>query len=176
MFAKQGNGRNKINIKQITQYALLVAVCLIAGYLESLFIVSFVPGVKIGVSNAVALVLVYYGDKKGAWAVNITRICLSALLFGSPMSFLFSLSGGVASTAAACLLSKSKNVSCIGISIASGTVHNIFQAVAALVFVKVGIVYYLPILVLSGAVCGALCGFLANCFTKVKLDKIRRIS
>ncbi|MDO4607637.1 MAG: Gx transporter family protein [Clostridia bacterium] len=172
MFAKQGNGRNKISIKQLTQYALFVAVCLIAGYLENLFIVPVIPGVKIGVSNAIALMLIYRGDKKGAWAVNITRICLSSLLFGSPMSFLFSLSGGVASTAAACLISKTKNVSCVGISIASGTVHNIFQLIAAAFFIGVGIIYYLPILILLGAVCGAICGFLAGCFTKFKIDKI----
>ncbi len=172
MFAKQGNGRNKISIKQLTRYALLVAVCLIVGYLESLFIMSFVPGVKIGVSNAVALILVYYGDKKGAWAVNITRICLSALLFGSPMSFLFSISGGVAATAVACGLSRSKSISCIGISIASGTVHNIFQLIAAAFIIGAGIIYYLPILILLGAVCGALCGSLARCLTRFKINKI----
>lgn len=170
MFAKQGNGRNKINIKQITLYALFVAVCLITGYLESLFLPSIIPGVKIGLSNAVALMLVYFGDKKGAWLVNFVRICLSALVFGSPMSFLFSVSGGVASTATACLLSKNKSLSCMGVSIASGTVHNIFQAVAATAFVGVGIIYYIPLLILFGAICGALCGILANFF--IKMDKI----
>ncbi len=174
MSAKSGNNRNKINTKRLTVYALTVSVCLIVGYLEStlsLSLIAIAPGIKLGLSNAVALSLIYNGDIKGAWAVNITRICLSALLFGSPISFLFSLSGGVASTAVSCLLSRLKSVSCIGVSIASGTVHNIFQLVAATVFVGVGVVYYLPILLALGAVCGAFCGVLANYISRLKIAK-----
>ncbi len=172
MSAKQGNGRNKINIKHITLYAMLVAVCLIVGYLENLLSISLLtvaPGVKIGLSNAVALMLIYSGDVKGAWAVNITRICLSALLFGSPITFLFSLSGGVASTLAATWLCKIKSVSCIGSSIAAGTLHNIFQLLAATAFVGVGVIYYLPILLVLGAVCGALCGIFAKYTQRLNL-------
>lgn len=172
MSAKQGNCRNKINIKRITLYSLFVAVCLIIGYLESLLSISLIavaPGIKIGLSNAIALTLICHGDIKGAWAVNITRICLSALLFGSPISFLFSLSGGVASTFTACVLSRFKTVSSIGISIAGGTVHNVFQCLAAIAFVGVGVIYYLPALLLCGALCGALCGVLV----KLVLNKIK---
>lgn len=169
MSAKQGSSGNKLNIRRITLYALMVAVCLIVGYLESILsttIIAVAPGVKIGLSNAVALTLICKGDIKGAWAVNITRICLSALLFGSVVSFLFSLAGGVASTAAACLFSRLKSVSPIGISIAGGVIHNVFQLLAATAFVGVGVVYYLPILIAFGAVCGALCGILTNLVIK----------
>lgn len=172
MSAKQGNCGNKVNIKRITLYALFVAVCLIIGYLESLLSISLTavaPGVKIGLSNAVALMLICKGDVKGAWAVNITRIALSALLFGSPISLLFSLAGGIASTLVACLLSKVKSVSAIGISMAGGTVHNIFQLLAATVFVGVGVIYYLPILLIGGAICGAFCGVLV----KLVLSKLQ---
>ena len=169
MSAKQGDNRNKINIKRLTLYALLTAACLIIGYLESFLSISLTaiaPGVKLGLSNAVALALICCGDKRGAWAVNITRICLSALLFGSPVSFLLSLSGGVASTAISCLLSRLKNVSVIGISIAGGVLHNVFQVIAATALVGFGVAYYLPILLLLGAVCGAFCGILAHMVLK----------
>ena len=88
MSSKQSDGRNKINIKRLTLYAMLVAVCLIVGYLESILSISLTaiaPGIKIGLSNAVVLTLICTGDIKGAWAINIARICLSALLFGSPI-------------------------------------------------------------------------------------------
>lgn len=172
MPAEQGNSRNKVNIKRLTVYALLVTVCLIIGYLESLLSISLItiaPGVKIGLSNAVALTLICKGDIKGAWTVNITRICLSALLFGSPISFLFSLSGGVTSMITACFLSRFKSISAIGISMASGTVHNIFQCAAAAVFVGVGVMYYLPVLLIGGAACGAFCGVLV----KLVLNRIK---
>lgn len=165
MSTKQGDSRNKININRITLYSMLVAICLIVGYLESLLSISLIaiaPGVKIGLSNSLVLALICMNDKKGAWMVNVARICLSALLFGSPVSFLLSLSGGISSTFVACLLSRVKSVSVIGISIASAVVHNTFQLLAAMIIVGFGVVYYLPILIGVGAVCGAFCGILAR--------------
>lgn len=176
MSAKQGNHRNRIDTKRITLYAVMVTMCLIVGYLEnflSIGLTAAIPGAKIGLSNALALTLVCRGDIKGAWAVNITRICLSALLFGSLVSFLFSLAGGVTSLITTCALSRVKSVSEIGISIAGGTVHNAFQCVAAIAFVGVGVVYYLPMLLCLGAVCGALCGMLVKLvLNKVKINGI----
>ncbi len=175
MSAKQGNSGNKVDIKKLTLYALLVAICLIVGYLENLLSISLIaiaPGVKIGLSNSIALMLVYSGDKRGAWAVNITRICLSALLFGSLISFVIGLLGGMASTVTACLLSRSKNVSCIGNSIACGTIHNIFQLIAAAIFVGMGVMYYLPVLLLFGAACGAVCGVFSKYIISLKIFNI----
>ena len=176
MLAKQGDGKNKINIKKITLYALLVSVCLIVGYLESLLsltLIAIAPGVKLGLSNAVALVLIYSGDTKGAWAVNVTRICLSALLFGSPVSFILSLAGGVSSTLVAGFLSRVKSVSIIGVSIACGVIHNVFQLVAATLFIGKGVYVYMPVLLTLGAFCGAFCGVLAGLvLNKSKLFKL----
>ncbi len=176
MSAKQGDSRNRINIKKITLYALFVAVCLIVGYLESILSITLTavaPGAKLGLSNAVALMLIFSGDIKGAWAVNIARIALAALLFGSPISFLLSLSGGVASTLVACLLSRVKSVSVIGVSIAGGVIHNIFQLIAATLLVGEGGLIYLPILLGLGAVCGAFCGVMAQLvLSKSKFLKI----
>lgn len=172
MPTKQGNSRNRIDIKRLVTYALLVAVCLIVGYLESLLsltLIAVAPGVKLGLSNAVALILVCSGDTKGAWMVNITRILLSALLFGSAISLVFALAGGIASLLLVSVIARFKSVSAIGISIASGTVHNVFQCVAATVFVGTGVIYYLPALLLLGALCGAFCGVLAH----VTLKKIK---
>ncbi len=169
MSTEQGNSRNKINIRQLTLCALLTAACLIIGYLESFLSISLIaiaPGVKLGLSNAVVLTLIFYGDIKGAWAVNITRICLSALLFGSPISFFLSLTGGVMSTAVACVLKLNKNVSVVGTSIAGAVTHNISQLVAAMIIVGFGVIYYLPVLIALGAVCGALCAVLAQLVLK----------
>ena len=172
MFAKQGDSRNKVNIKRLTVYAMFVAICLIVGYLENLLsitVLSGVPGAKLGLSNAMVLMLVYADDKKGAWGVNIARIVLSALLFGSPISFLFSLSGGLASLAVAHILSRLKSVSVIGASMASAVTHNVFQLLAATVFMGVSIAYYVPVLIVFGAVCGGVCGL----FSQIVLNKTK---
>ena len=169
MFAEQGDYRNKINIKRLAVYALLVSICLIVGYLENLLSIGIswvVPGVKLGLSNAIVLVLVCKGDFKGAWAVNLARICLSSLLFGSPISFLLSLSGGVTSTALACILSRFKGVSVIGVSIAAAVTHNLFQLLAASILTGFAVMRISPILIALGAFCGAFCGVLASLVLK----------
>lgn len=176
MSAKQSNSRNKINIKQLSVGALLTALCLIVGYLENLLSLGLsvgIPGVKLGLSNAVALTLICYGNAKSAWGVNISRILLSALLFGSPISFVLSLSGGIVSTAVACLLKRIKSVSEIGISITCGVIHNIFQLIAAIFICGVGVVYYLPVLLIGGAICGAFCGLLVKLiFKKIMTNRL----
>ena len=57
----------------------------------------------------------------------------------------------------------------IGISMVGGTVHNVFQLFAAITFVGVGVIYYLPVLLILGALCGAFCGVLV----KLVLNKIK---
>ena len=159
MSAKQGNCRNKIRIQRLCLYGILCALCLVIGFIENFINLSFIaPGVKIGLSNSVALILAAKGDIKGAFCVNITRILLSTLLFGSPFSLLFSITGGIASLCVMALLSKSKSVSIIGISTAAGAVHNIFQLLVALAVLGGGMLWYLPLLIVVGAVSGAVVG------------------
>ena len=142
--------------------ALLCAVCMIVGYIESLFELSFIaPGVKIGLSNAVACVLIFYGDIKGAFAVNISRILLSNLLFGSPVALVFALAGGILSLAAMAILSKSRWFSVVGVSIAGGALHNAAQCAVGMFVTGFGVIYYLPVLLISGMLCGAAVGTLS---------------
>ena len=167
MSAQSRNDRNKIEIKKLALYALCVAICLIIGFIENLVNLSFIaPGVKLGLSNCVALLLVCRGDIKGAFSVNIARILLSALLFGSPISLLFALCGGIFSLAVTTVLIRLKSVSEIGVSIAGGAVHNVFQCIAAVVFTGAGVLYYLPVLLLCGAACGAATGVLVKIISK----------
>lgn len=165
MSAKQNNTRD--TVKRLCIYSLLCAVCMVVGYVESLLDLSFIaPGIKTGLANAVACVLILSGDIKGAFAVNISRILLSALLFGSPVSLLFALAGGVVSLIIMSLISKSKVFSPVGVSIIGAVAHNIAQCAVGLIFVGVGVIYYLPLLFISGAVCGAAVGILSSLILK----------
>ena len=148
--------------KKVSVYGLLTALCLVFGYIESLVSLSFIaPGVKLGLANGVALLLLARQDFKGAFAVNLTRILLSALLFGTPMQLIFSLSGGISSLIVMALLCRGKRFGIVGFSIAGGVTHNLFQLLAAIPLVGSGVLYYLPVLLLCGGVCGFLIGFLA---------------
>lgn len=170
MSAKQGDNRNKI--VSLAVYGLLSSVCLIFGYVESLIPTAVIaPGVKIGLSNAVALLLLIKHDVKGAFLVNITRILLSALLFGSLFSLVFSLAGGIVSTLVSALLIKCRWFSPVGVSVIGGVTHNIVQICVAFFVVGRGVVFYLPILVISGVVSGFLIGILGvMLFDKIKIN------
>ena len=143
---------------------------MIFGYIESFVSLSFIaPGIKLGLANSVALLLLCFKDFKGALAVNITRILLSAMLFYSPFSLVFSLTAGVLSVVIMRILSGVKGVSAIGFSIAGAAVHNVTQlTVAALLFGR-AVWYYLPFLLASAMIGGGLIGTLSLIiFIKVK--------
>ncbi|MCQ2450470.1 MAG: Gx transporter family protein [Clostridia bacterium] len=170
MSSKQSDNRNRVTAVCI--YALFCCACLIFGYVESVIPTTLIaPGVKLGLSNSVAILLLINKDIKGAFAVNTARILLSALLFGSPFSLLFSLTAGVISIIVSALSFKIKALSPIGVSIIGAVTHNIVQIIIACFVVSLGCVYYLPILVVSGVVTGGAIGFLAMLLFE-KLKKI----
>ncbi len=170
MSAEQGFSNNKITAKKTAVYALLVAACLVLSYVESLLPLSFIaPGVKIGLANSVALILAYKGDRYGAVLVNIARILLSSLLFGSAVSLVFSLCAGAASLVAIILFSKIKSVSVIGASVAAAAVHNTVQIAIATYFYGRSVWFYLPVLLLCGAVGGTVTGIISL----ISLKKIK---
>ena len=158
--------------KKIALYGILTSLALIFGYIESLFSLSFIaPGIKLGLANSVALILLCFKDFKGAVLVNITRILLSALLFSSPFSLVFSLTAGILSVVIMRLLSGIKGVSVIGFSISGAAVHNLVQlTVASLLFGR-AVWYYLPFLLVSALLSGGIIGILSSIiFKKIKTN------
>lgn len=158
--------------KKVALYGILTGLALIFGYIESFVSLSFIaPGIKLGLANSVALLLLCFKDFKGALAVNITRILLSAMLFSSPFSLVFSLTAGVLSVVIMRILSGVKGVSVIGFSIAGAAVHNLVQlTVAALLFGR-AVWYYLPFLLASAMISGGLIGTLSLIiFKKIKTN------
>ncbi len=153
--------------KKLCFYSLLVGVCLLLSFIESLFSLSFIaPGIKLGLANSVALILIYKGHTKGAFSVNIARILLSTVLFSAPVSLVYSLAGSVGSLLIILLVKRIKGVSVIGASMAGGAVHNILQMVIAVLLLGRGVLYYGVILVVAGTVCGGLVGSLSSIILK----------
>ena len=148
-------------------------LALILGYVESLVGLDFlVPGMKIGISNAVALYLI--GKKKPlmGFIINTVRILLSAVLFGSAISFLFSVLAGTASVLVMIALSKVKGIGIIGISIVGSIVHNITQLAVAMLILGFSVISYLPFLLVAATAAGSLTGIL----TAVLTDKTKNIN
>lgn len=149
----------KTNTKKLTVTALLVAAALILSYVESMLPSFSVPGVKLGLANVASVFALYTLGGTGAVFVSLVRVVVSGLLFGSAASFIYSAAGAVLSLCAMILLKKTGIFSVLGVSVIGGVAHNIGQlAAASAVMHTVGVMYYLPVLLLSGAVTGALIG------------------
>lgn len=150
--------------KKIAYCSLLTALALIFGFIEHLVSFDYIaPGVKLGLANSIVLLLIFVKQYKSALAVNLARILLSTLLFSGPMAAIFAISGAALSMIVSVLLLKSKHLSIIGISIGAAACHNIGQIlVAGFVMGTWSVLYYMPILVLCGAISGLLTGTAAN--------------
>lgn len=158
--------------KRICLYGISAALCLALGFLESMLPLDFIaPGVKLGLANAAALLLIYSGDIPGAAFVNLTRILLSAALFSGVSSLPFSLCGAAGALAVMALISKFRAFSIIGASAAGGAVHNLLQGAVALLVVGKAAAVYLPWLLLCGAASGTLVGA-AGCLIRRKCGNI----
>ncbi len=151
-----------LSSKKITIYALFTAASILFGYVEYLLPLNFIaPGVKLGMANGIFLVLLLSGNFGAAFIINVVRILLSALLFATPFSLLFSLSAGIVSSLFMWVLSKSKRVGFIGISVAGGAAHNITQLLIARLTVGGGVWFYTPFLLVTGLIAGMAVGFLS---------------
>lgn len=133
---------------------------MILAYLESLLPLSIgIPGVKLGLPNLVVVMLLYYYGYREALFVNFVRILLSGFLFGSLFSILYALAGALCSFLAMLLLQRCRRFSVIGVSIGGGVFHNIGQLFVAVFVVETfAPLFYIPFLLISGAVTGFLIG------------------
>ena len=155
---------NRSPAKKIAYCGMLTALAMIFSYVEALIPVSFgIPGIKLGLANLVVLTGLYYLRPGEVLAVSVSRILLMGFLFGSGMSIVYSLAGGLLSFIVMLLLVKADQFSRIGVSAAGAVCHNIGQLmVAALVLKTAALVYYLPALMIAGLVTGIAMGFLSN--------------
>ena len=154
--------------RKIARMGLLTALALILSYVESL-IPAFVavPGVKMGLSNIVVVFALYTLGPGEAAIVSIIRVLLSSLLFGSILSLSYSAAGAVISLLSMIILMKTKIFGVTSVSVTGGVFHNLGQIlVACLVLETDVLLYYLPVLILSGTITGAVIGIASSIVIK----------
>lgn len=153
--------------RKLTLAGVLVSVMLVLGYLESLLPVSGVPGIKLGLSNCVLLLSLYWLGTSISFEMMVVKNVLLGLLLANPMMIVYSLAGGTLSLTVMSLLTRRKGVSPIGVGIAGGVTHNIGQVAAAMLILQTPtLVYYLALLMPVGAGMGLITGTLAKLLLK----------
>lgn len=149
--------------RKIAYYGLLVALAFIFSYVESLFPINLgIPGVKLGLANLVVIVSLYLFGIREAAVISFIRIVLSGITFGSPAAMVYSLAGGVLSLLIMVIVKKTNKFSTMGVSVAGGIFHNVGQIIVAMIVLETqSLIYYLPVLIVSGLVAGVVIGILA---------------
>ena len=146
---------------------MAIALAMILSFVESQIPpLSAVPGVKIGLANIATVFALYTLGGWQACTVSLVRVCLSSILFGNAVGFIYSISGAVISLAVMLLLSMIKKLSPIGVSVVGGVMHNAGQILAAMLVLRTTeIVAYFPVLIISGTIAGIVVGIIAGILT-----------
>lgn len=161
----------RLRIDKLAKMGLLLALGMILSYVEFLFpIAPAMPGVKIGLSNMLVVLLLYSYGMKYSVIYQLSRIILTAVLFGNPFSCVYSLAGAALSMAVMLLLKKVRLLDMAGVSMSGGIVHNLGQLVVAYFFVRnTAIGWYIPVLLITGAVSGYVIGMISEILLKRRL-------
>ena len=152
--------------KRITLMAMCIALAMILSYVESQLPSLGIPGVKMGLANIVVVFCLYRMGWKEALGISLLRVLLVSLLFGHVASFFYSLGGAALSLMGMILLKRLPVFSCVAVSVIGGVLHNLGQILVACLLMGPNVVYYLPVLIVSGTVAGVLIGLTAALMVK----------
>lgn len=146
--------------KKVSILGVMTALGIVLGWLEACVPITLgIPGVKLGIANLVALLVLYRFSLKEAAAVSVLRVLISGILFGNLAIGIYSLAGAMLSLAVMAILKKKTGLSVAGVSAAGGVAHNLGQILTAWIMMgTAAIFYYLPVLIVSGVIAGVLVG------------------
>ena len=148
-----------MKVRDLVKYAIFLAVAVIFSYIEHLVPLPFLfPGAKLGLANAVGLIILYIYGKEKYIVFGLLRVLLSAILFsGFGTTFLISLGGNIFASLITILLTLNKKISIFGISVNGAIFHGIGQIlVVSIIYQTVQMFNYVIILSISGIISGLL--------------------
>ena len=160
--------------KNIAAFGVYVALAMIFSYIElQIPPLVAIPGIKLGLPNVVIIIALYKFGWKEAIVINVLRVLLVSVLFGTVLSLLYSVAGAILSLFVMIILKKSKIFSTVLVSVFGAISHNIGQITVAIFVLETSeLLYYLPVLLITGTISGLLLGLIGANIVK-KLDNIK---
>ena len=146
--------------RRVSYLGMFLALALVFSYAENLIpFFCGVPGMKLGLTNAVILLVLYTLGTRDAYIISVLRVLLAGFLFGNAFSIIYSLAGGILSLTVMCLLKKTGRLHPVTISVCGGIFHNLGQIIVAVFVVENLYLFgYFPFLFVGGGVTGFLIG------------------
>jgi heptaprenyl diphosphate synthase len=151
--------------RRLTRMAVLTAVALTIFVVElQLPSLTPIPGVKLGLANIVTVYAMFTLGPADTLCVLLARILLGSFFAGQIMALLYSLAGGLLCYLVMLLLRRILTVKQIWVCGVLGAVaHNVGQIAVAILLTRTpALVYYLPVLLVSGILSGAFTGLCAQ--------------
>ena len=156
-------------LKRLTELSLLTAVALIIFVVElQIPNLSPIAGVKLGLANIITVFGVYRYKAGEVALVLLARILLGSIFSSNPSAILYSLAGGAFCLLGMLLLKRIIPEDHLWIcSVLGAALHNTGQILAAFLIMGMASVFmYLPLLLVSGCIAGALTGLCAQLLIK----------
>lgn len=153
---------NNKKLRNCIILSLLLAIEIVISYVET-FIPIPIPGVKLGLANVITLFILYENKWYNAFVILIARILLVAIIRGTLLNVVFfmSLFGGILSFIIMFIFSRFKFLSTITVSVFGSVCHVLGQIFTAIIITKtMGIIYYLPIILLLSIITGIISGII----------------
>ena len=151
--------------RKLTQMALLTAIALTIFMVEAQIPALVpVPGVKLGLSNIVTVFAVFAMGPKEAASILFARIFLGAVFAGNFSTIFYSAAGGALAIGVTIVLRKLLTQKQLWVAGVMGAIaHSVGQMAMAITITQtVGLVSYLPVMILCSIVTGLFTGFCAQ--------------
>ncbi len=154
----------KSGTKRLTVDALFTAIALTIFVVELAIPSVGIPGVKLGLANIVTVATVFLIGPWDAGAILLCRILLGGIFTGQAMALWYSLAGGTLCWLTMFALRHVVTKKQIWVmSVVGAIAHNIGQILVALLVTRTAaILYYLPVLMVSGVLAGLFTGAAAQ--------------
>ena len=151
--------------RKLTQMAVLTAIALTIFMVEAQIPALVpVPGVKLGLSNIVTVFAVFAMGSGEAAAILFARIFLGAVFAGNFSTIFYSAAGGALAIGMTILLRKLLTNKQLWVAGVLGAIaHSIGQMAMAIAITQtVGLVAYLPMMIICSIITGLFTGFCAQ--------------
>ncbi len=160
----------RLPIRKILLAGIFCAAATVLGIFEnSLPVLNTIPGGKIGLANAVCMLVLYIYGAKYAFAVSVVRAFLVSFILGGANVLPYSLSGAALSMAIMACFYRNKNLSPVGICILGAFFNNTAQILTACIMLgNTAPLYCFTYLAPVSLICGGAVGILANRLLKYK--------
>lgn len=163
--------------KKIVYLSLLAALAIVLHTIDHYLSAPLPLGVKLGLANIIALIVVELYGIKEMFVINIFRVIISGLITGSIMSYPFFMSCGrvFLSSIVLAVLKKLTTLPMVSTSIIAAVFHNIGQLVVlSFILSSQAFMPYLFVMLVSSIPTGIFTGLVAiEALKRIKKEKFQ---